>query len=78
MLCAEVSIYPQKTNNASQIIDNAIGKLTQQNIEVKVGSLSTHIDGNDNQVWTGIKALFDEAQNSGEVSMVLTISNAVH
>ncbi|MCO1600908.1 YkoF family thiamine/hydroxymethylpyrimidine-binding protein [Desulfosporosinus nitroreducens] len=78
MLCAEVSIYPQKTNNASQIITGAIQTLSQENIEYKVGSLSTHIDGNDDQVWTGIKKVFDEAKNSGEVSMVVTISNSAH
>lgn len=78
MLCAEVSIYPQKTTNASQIIDNALNKLSQQNLQYKVGSLSTHIDGNDEQVWAGLKTLFNEAKNSGEVSMVLTISNSEH
>ncbi|HBV88174.1 YkoF family thiamine/hydroxymethylpyrimidine-binding protein [Desulfosporosinus sp.] len=78
MLCAEVSIYPQKTNNASQVITNAIQTLSQENVEYKVGSLSTHIDGNDEQVWTGIKKIFTEAQNSGEVSMVVTISNSAH
>lgn len=78
MLCAEVSIYPQKTNNASQVITSAIQTLSQENIQYKVGSLSTHIDGNDEQVWNGIKKVFNEAQNSGEVSMVVTISNSEH
>ncbi|MDA8229417.1 MAG: YkoF family thiamine/hydroxymethylpyrimidine-binding protein [Desulfitobacterium hafniense] len=78
MLCAEVSLYPQKTNQASQIIDNAINKLSQQQVNYKVGSLSTHIDGSDEQVWNGLKTIFEEAKNSGEVSMVLTISNSAH
>jgi len=78
MLCAEVSIYPQKTNNSSQVITSAIQSLSQENVEYKVGSLSTHIDGNEEQVWTGIKKIFTEAQNAGEVSMVVTISNSAH
>ncbi|HWJ03724.1 MAG TPA: YkoF family thiamine/hydroxymethylpyrimidine-binding protein, partial [Verrucomicrobiae bacterium] len=78
MLCAEVSIYPQKTTNASQVITNSIDSLANQNVNYKVGSLSTHIDGNDEQVWNGIKTLFDQAKNSGEVSMVLTVSNSAH
>ena len=78
MLCAEVSIYPQKTNNASQIITSAVQTLSKENVEFKVGSLSTHIDGNDEQVWAGIKKVFNEAQNAGEVSMVVTISNSAH
>ncbi len=78
MLCAEVSIYPLKTNNATQVIDGAIQTLSQENVKFKVGSLSTHIDGNEEQVWSGIKKLFDQAQKAGEVSMVITVSNAVH
>ncbi|KUO58053.1 MAG: hypothetical protein APF84_18700 [Gracilibacter sp. BRH_c7a] len=78
MLCAEVSVYPLKTNNATQIIDGAIQSLTQENLKSKVGSISTHIDGNDDQVWAGIRKAFDEAQKAGEVSMVISISNAIH
>lgn len=78
MLCAEISLYPQKTNDASQVISTAIQKLNTQGIEYKVGSLSTHIHGTDDQVWAGIKTMFDTAKNNGEVSMVLTLSNAVH
>ncbi len=78
MLCAEVSLYPQKTNNASQVINSAIQSLTGQTLEYKVGSLSTHIHGTDEQVWTGMKQLYEQAKNSGEISMVITMSNAVH
>ncbi len=78
MLCAEVSIYPQKTTNASEIIDSALETLDNLNLNYKVGSLSTHIDGNDEQVWSGIKTIFEQAKSSGEVSMVLTLSNSAH
>ncbi|AFM43074.1 hypothetical protein Desaci_4216 [Desulfosporosinus acidiphilus SJ4] len=78
MLCAEVSIYPQKTNSPGQVINNSINSLSNENIQYKVGSLSTHIDGNDEQVWNGIKKVFDAAKTSGEVSMVVTISNTAH
>ena len=78
MLCAEVSLYPKKTTNASTIISDAINTLGQQQVNHKVGSLSTHIDGNDEQVWQGIKAMFDKAKGAGEVNMVVTISNSAH
>jgi uncharacterized protein YqgV (UPF0045/DUF77 family) len=45
MLSAEVSIYPLKTNNATQVIDGAIQALTQEQVQYKVGSISTHING---------------------------------
>ena len=78
MLCAEVSLYPQKTNNASQVITTAIQSLTGRDLEYKVGSLSTHIHGTDEQVWAGIKQLYEQAKASGEISMVINMSNAVH
>lgn len=78
MLCAEVSIYPLKTNNATQVVNGAIQSLSQENIQYKVGSISTHVDGNDEQLWAGIKKAFDEAKKAGEVSMVVTITNAEH
>lgn len=78
MLCAEVSIYPLKTNNATQVVNGAIQSLSQENIQYKVGSISTHVDGNDEQLWAGIKKAFDEVKKAGEVSMVVTITNAEH
>ncbi|NLI92482.1 MAG: hypothetical protein GX434_09850 [Peptococcaceae bacterium] len=78
MLSAEVSIYPLKSNNATQVIDGAIQRLGQENVQYKVGSISTHINGNDEQVWSGIKKVFDEATKAGEVNMVVTFSNAAH
>ena len=78
MLCAEISIYPKKTTNASQVITSSIEKLKAQNISYKVGSISTHVDGSEEQVWAGIRSVFDEAKKAGEVDMVLTISNSSH
>ncbi|MGB9662188.1 MAG: YkoF family thiamine/hydroxymethylpyrimidine-binding protein [Moorellaceae bacterium] len=78
MLCAEVSLYPQKTTRASEIINASIQRLGQQKLDYKVGSLSTHLHGTEEEVWAGLRKMFDEASRSGEVSMVVTLSNAVH
>lgn len=42
---------------------------------LKIGSVSTHLDGNNEQVWQSIKFAWESAKNSSEVSMVLTLSN---
>ncbi len=73
---AEVALYPLKTNNASGVISNSINTLQNQNVTYNVGSMDTHIQGNDEEVWNSLKQLFNEAKNSGEVSMVVTITNA--
>lgn len=76
MICAEVSLYPLKTNRASEIISDSLNTLDRQDVNVKVGSISTHIHGDSEQVWNGLRQLFDKAQSASEVSMVVTITNS--
>lgn len=75
MITAEVSLYPQKTNNASQIINSALNSLQQYDLQAQVGSMSTRLHGTDEEVWSGLRSLFDEAKTQSEVNMVITISN---
>lgn len=76
MLTAEVSLYPLKTTDASNIINNSIKSLDKQQLQYTVGSLSTHFKGEEQQVWAGLQAMFREAEKNGEVNMVVTLSNA--
>ncbi|MFZ5646728.1 MAG: YkoF family thiamine/hydroxymethylpyrimidine-binding protein [Bacillota bacterium] len=75
MITAEVSLYPQKTTNASQIINDSINSLDKRNLQVNVGSISTRIKGSEEEVWEGIKSLFKQAGGRNEVNMVVTLSN---
>jgi len=76
LITAEVALYPQKTTNASQIINDSLESLTHYDLRTSVGSLSTRLQGRDDEVWAGLKTLYDEAKNQSEVSMVITISNS--
>lgn len=76
MITAEVSLYPQKTTNASQIINNSLQSLDQNNLRVSVGSISTRIQGSEEEVWSGLKTLFSQARGQSEVNMVVTLSNS--
>ncbi|ABR47581.1 conserved hypothetical protein [Alkaliphilus metalliredigens QYMF] len=76
MIHAEVALYPLKTNRASETINNSISTLENQGIEYEVGPMATHFHGSEEQVWNGLRSLFGEAQQAGEVSMVVTITNA--
>jgi uncharacterized protein YqgV (UPF0045/DUF77 family) len=76
MICAEVSIYPLKTSEATGIISNSIESLNSREVEYTVGSISTHLHGSETQVWDSLQQMFRRAGESGEVSMVVTISNA--
>lgn len=76
MITAEVALYPQKTNNASQIINSSLQSLNQFNLQTNVGSLSTRLQGSEEEIWSGLRSLFEQAKQQSEVSMVVTISNS--
>ncbi|KAB3535299.1 hypothetical protein F8154_06825 [Alkaliphilus pronyensis] len=73
---AEVALYPLKTSNASQVINHSINTLQNHRITYNVGAMDTHIQGSDDEVWNSLRSLFDDAKQAGEVSMVVTITNA--
>lgn len=76
MISAEVSLYPQKTTRASDIINESIQSLARQGINHQVGPISTRIQGSEEQVWSGIRSMFNTASSAGEVNMVVTFSNS--
>lgn len=77
MIHAEVAVYPQKTSNASQVINSSIDSLKNQNVDYKVGPINTHFHGTEDEVFKSLRDMFDTAQNQGvEVSMVVTVTNS--
>lgn len=76
MFSAEVSIYPMNSGNSSSIINNSIKVLENANVDYKTGSVSTHIEGSKDAVFKSIKDIYDAALKSGEVNIVVTISNS--
>lgn len=77
MIRAEVAVYPLKTSNATNVINNSIDTIKQSNVTYTVNSMNTHIVGSKQDVFQSLEKMFTEAENSGgEVSMVVTITNA--
>ncbi|MGI6037961.1 MAG: YkoF family thiamine/hydroxymethylpyrimidine-binding protein [Limnochordia bacterium] len=77
LISAEVALYPLESGQADQVINNCISALDGANLSYDVGPVSTYITGDAQSVWQGLQDLFDMAlEQSGEVSMVVTITNA--
>ncbi|HHV99756.1 MAG TPA: hypothetical protein GXX36_09325 [Clostridiaceae bacterium] len=77
MITAEVSIYPLKTNDSTDVINSSIGVLNNKNVNYSVNSMSTILKGEKDEVFASLSNMFDEAQKKGgEISMVVTVSNA--
>ncbi|MBB6216105.1 uncharacterized protein YqgV (UPF0045/DUF77 family) [Anaerosolibacter carboniphilus] len=77
MINAEVAIYPLKTTHATNVIDSSINVLRNSNISYNVNSMNTRLTGTKDQIFRSLESMFTEAENSGgEISMVVTITNA--
>ena len=78
MIKAEVSIYPLKTSDATSAINSSIDSLKDKGVDYSVNSMNTTITGSKDEIFKSLEQMFSEAERTGgEVSMVVTVSNAV-
>lgn len=76
MITAEVSLYPVETTESDDVIMESLQELEGQHLDYDIGSLSTNIQGENEEVWPALRTLYERAQATGhEVVMVVTISN---
>lgn len=74
---AEVSLYPIESHDADHVIHESIQALAEDGIDHQVGPVSTEMSGSPDEVWQGLRRMFEEATvRPGEVSMVVTVTNA--
>ncbi|MFT9496715.1 YkoF family thiamine/hydroxymethylpyrimidine-binding protein [Anaerosolibacter sp.] len=77
MISAEVAIYPLKTTHATDVIESSINTLRNGNVSYNVNSMNTRLTGTKTEIFRSLESMFAEAENTGgEVSMVVTITNA--
>jgi len=75
-ISAQVSLYPLRQERLSPAIQEAVRAFTAHGLEVQVGSMSTLVWGDDEQVFAALKEAFRRAAERGETVMVVTLSNA--
>lgn len=74
---AQVSLYPTESVDADHVINQSIQCLDAMYLEYHVGPVSTELVGYPEEVWRGLRRMFEEATTrGGEVSMVVTITNS--
>lgn len=74
---AQVSLYPTESVDADHVVNQSIRTLDTTNLEYHVGPVSTELVGHSEEVWRGLRQMFDEATTrGGEVSMVVTVTNS--
>lgn len=75
-LTAQVSLYPLKQKPLLPIIEEALHVFKEHGLEIKPGSMSTVIAGNELTLWSGLQSAFRVAAGHGETVMLITVSNA--
>lgn len=73
---AQISVYPLGTGDLSERIDRFIKRLTERGLVVRVGPMSSHIEGETSVIFDALKEAFDEIAATGEVVLNATFSNA--
>jgi len=74
---AQVALYPTESVDADHVINQSIQSLDAAGLEYNVGPVSTELVGQTEEVWRGLRHLYDDATiRGGEVSMVVTITNS--
>ncbi|MBL8829775.1 MAG: hypothetical protein JNM18_22540 [Planctomycetaceae bacterium] len=75
-IAAQVSLYPLRQQHLGTAISKALAVFTAHGLEVRPGSLSTVVVGGEEAVFESLKAAFRAGAASGDVVMVVTVSNA--
>jgi len=72
---AEVSLYPLRTKKIAQIVNSFCAKLTQENLVVKPGAMSTQITGDIGDVFESLENAFIVSAEKHDVILTVKFSN---
>lgn len=73
---AQISIFPLRQRHLGPAVEGVRLALESQGLEPEVGPMSTLVAGEPERVFAAIRDAFERAAATGDVAMVLTVSNA--
>ena len=73
---AEISLYPLRTPNLTELIESFIRHLRQRNLEVEMGTMSSRISGECKDLFPALGIAFEEVADEGEIVLIVKVSNA--
>ena len=75
-ISAQFSLYPLRQEKLSPAIESAWKVLEEKGLDFQKGSMSTVVSGEAEDVFPAIREVFVKSAEKGQVSMVVTFSNA--
>jgi uncharacterized protein YqgV (UPF0045/DUF77 family) len=76
VITAQVSVYPLRQVSIRPAIRKAVRVFRQHGLESRLGAMSTLVWGEETAVFAALEEAFHQAAESGDVVMVVTLSNA--
>lgn len=75
-ISAQISVYPLGSGDLSKKINQFIQSLVDKDLVVRVGPMSSHIEGESDIIFAALQHAFDEIAAGGEFVLTATFSNA--
>ena len=75
-ISAQLSVYPLRQAQLSPTIRDTVRICRAHALDVRPGSMSTVLSGDDESIFAALKEVLREAAARGDVVMVITLSNA--
>jgi len=72
---AEISLYPLRHNDLTKPIQQFVESLKRDDLEIKTGSMSSVILGEESIVFQSLQKAFEQAAKKHEVVLIAKISN---
>ena len=73
----QFSVYPLRQAHLHAAIEAAVKAAARTGVSISVGRLSTFAAGDEESVFTAIRAAFDAARSYGPTVMVVTLSSGL-
>ena len=73
---AEVSLYPLRQDDLTEPIQQFVKSLKNDNLNVKTGTMSSVISGEESIVFQSLQKAFEQAAQKYDVVLTAKISNA--
>ena len=73
---AEVSLYPLRQSDLKEPIQQFVESLKSNNLQVKTGSMSSVVSGEELIVFQSLQKAFEQAAKKYEIVLTVKVSNA--
>jgi uncharacterized protein YqgV (UPF0045/DUF77 family) len=75
-ITAQLSLYALGRTDYRPEVDNAIATLAELGLNPKVGALSTTVTSEADEIFAAIRAVFEQASQTGPTVLTVTLANA--